>query len=859
MASQFLNNEGSKSDSVLVRSGADATITNSVFVSTTDGGGIGHYAIYTEVMGSGSLTVTDNLIAGDGAVDGKYSTAAWQRGIWLNDSSSASVDISGNEIRDARTGVNLENFDSVSSSVDGNTFIDNGSGVSVGVPTAGAITGITNNVFQDVDTDFNIQNLTGDVTLDLDATNNVAAPGASDIYGPAGVDDPDGTMTVATGSGSDTLTGTSGDDVFGNNRPADGDDIINGLEGDDILQGGAGDDTLNGGDGSDTLEGGDGADLLDGGADADVINGGAGDDEIVGDLADTIDGGDDFDTVVFDGAHSAQEIIDNATISNVEVIRIDGASADTFVVLDGMSIQDAIDAAVAGDTIVVAPGSFSGDLLVNKDVTIDGANAGIAGDDAGRGAESVITGVIQIMADGVSVDGVQVQDGGAVLGQNAGFYVQADNVMIANSVLDRSGLVDGDSFRGIVTATGDGQGLSIDANAFSGWATGVYLNPGSDASVTNNLFEGNFVGLSNDGPDASDISGNTFNNSTVEHIGVGALNEPTDASAFIGSNTFDGSAEPVTLYALAGDGQQVTGTDENDTFVDIGGDDDVFNGAAGDDTLNGGAGDDTLNGGEGSDTLEGGDGADLLDGGADADVINGGAGDDEIIGDLADTIDGGDDFDTVVFDGAHSAQDIIDNATISNVEVIRIDGASADTFVVLDGMSIQDAIDAAAAGDTIVVADGSFDAVTIDKSISLQSLNNGGAVIDGLGVSQGAAIRIAAGADNVSIGGNGNGFTVNASSGDLAAIYAVGENDGVNIEGNVVNGGSAHAFLSGASGGQGLTNSTIADNTFNGDGPAALVYNNGAASLGANSGSNAFTGNMLVGGGRSRVAHGYRG
>ncbi|MGJ3230757.1 MAG: calcium-binding protein [Oceanicaulis sp.] len=690
------------------------------------------------------------------------------------------------------------------------------------------------------------------ITFPATSAVHAEIQGEKDAQGPV-----DSTITGTAGNdslhgkdGDDTLNGGDGDDIlYGGNKPGGafdngaGDDTLNGGAGDDTLVGGIGSDTLNGDAGDDTLDGGDGADTLDGGDGADTILGGAGDDLIIGDTLDaSVDGGDGFDTMTFAGGTDVADVLAMGSVSNVEIIRIgDAPGSNTYVVLDGMSIQDAIGAAADGDTIVLGDGTFAGNVIVNKDVTIEGANAGLAGDDAGRGAESVIDGAIQVLADGVSIDGVQVQDGATIAGANAGVLVQADNVTIENSVFDREGGYGG--FRGIVTATGDAQGLVIDANAFTGWATGVYLNPGSDAVVTGNLFDGNNVGLSNDGPSASDISGNTFQNAGVEHIGIGAEDNPSDVS-FIGANTFDGPTAPVTIYALGGDGQVIDGSSGADVFVDVGGHDDVMNGGAGDDTLNGGAGNDTL------------------DGGAGDDAINAGDGDDLIVGDLSDSdVDGGAGFDTVAFASGVLPADIIAQAgAFTDVEIIRIgDAPGSNTYVVLSGMSIQDAIGAAADGDTIVVADGSYDAVTLDKGVTLLSFNDGGAIIDGPGVSQGAAIRIAAGVDGASVGADGNGFVINAASGDVAAVYAVGDNDGLAIEGNTINGGSAHAFLSGASGGEGVSNSTLANNTLTGDGPAALVYNNGAASLGANSSSNAFTGNVLIGGAGAGLLMGIEG
>ena len=58
--------------------------------------------------------------------------------------------------------------------------------MSLGVPTAGDITSITGNSFQDVDTDINARNLTADITWDLAATGNGAVPGNSTYYSDLG-------------------------------------------------------------------------------------------------------------------------------------------------------------------------------------------------------------------------------------------------------------------------------------------------------------------------------------------------------------------------------------------------------------------------------------------------------------------------------------------------------------------------------------------------------------------------------------------------------------------------------------------------------------------------------------------------
>ena len=50
-------------------------------------------------------------------------------------------------------------------------------------------------------------------------------------------------------------------------------------------------------------------------------------------------------------------------------------------------------------------------------------------------------------------------------------------------------------------------GLLVSDNAFSGWATGIYLNPGAaDAEISGNVFTGNNVGVSIDGRVAQELS-----------------------------------------------------------------------------------------------------------------------------------------------------------------------------------------------------------------------------------------------------------------------------------------------------------------------------------------------------------------
>lgn len=98
------------------------------------------------------------------------------------------------------------------------------------------------------------------------------------------------------------------------------------------IAGGAGNDTIIGGLGNDTLLGQDGADTITTDAGSDSVAGGAGNDVIV--LAsnlssgDTIDGGDGVDTIsIANVTATAISTAAGARVSNVEVVRFDGAGA----------------------------------------------------------------------------------------------------------------------------------------------------------------------------------------------------------------------------------------------------------------------------------------------------------------------------------------------------------------------------------------------------------------------------------------------------------------------------------------------------------------------------------------------------
>ena len=160
-------------------------------------------------------------------------------------------------------------------------------------------------------------------------------------------------------------------------------------------------------------------------------------------------------------------------------------SATTTVCTSGCdfaTIQAAILAAAAGDTITVAAGTYSETLVVNKSVTLLGANAGISPNTGSRGLESVIVGqstggypAVQVTAADVTLDGFDVRN---ISGTSASLY----DIRI-DSGGDRATVT-----RNIVGNT------TLTTSSGSGTANGIYLYtylngpiPAAGVTVSDNL------------------------------------------------------------------------------------------------------------------------------------------------------------------------------------------------------------------------------------------------------------------------------------------------------------------------------------------------------------------------------------
>ncbi|HEY5383094.1 MAG TPA: right-handed parallel beta-helix repeat-containing protein, partial [Candidatus Paceibacterota bacterium] len=170
------------------------------------------------------------------------------------------------------------------------------------------------------------------------------------------------------------------------------------------------------------------------------------------------------------------------------------------------TIQAAVNAAAAGDTIIVAAGTYTEQVLVNKKLRINGANAGISvGATPGtRGIESIVDGgfYIQTAADGTVVDGFTVEHGYVDGGHNDGFTVEPSGtpgVTIQNNIIET--VTTPDQSNGIETGYA-ANNLTIKDNSIKNNYRGIYLNPSDSVTITGNVIDsnnGSGVGIGSDG------------------------------------------------------------------------------------------------------------------------------------------------------------------------------------------------------------------------------------------------------------------------------------------------------------------------------------------------------------------------
>ncbi|MDX6586242.1 MAG: hypothetical protein QOI31_715 [Solirubrobacterales bacterium] len=226
---------------------------------------------------------------------------------------------------------------------------------------------------------------------------------------------------------------------------------------------------------------------------------------------------------------------------------------------DFSTIQDAVDASSTGGTILVCAGQYPESVIVTKDVTISGAQAGVdARTRSGSGGESVITadevdeGGVKLNESGITFDGFVVANAADPdIGAGVWMSPVEGNYLITNNVITDSTIGIAANNVGGSPSTISRNSLSDNNNPGSSQGTAIYGDSNvDDLTITQNEFSDQLnagILFSGSGPTASNqnvtISDNEFDGSS----GNPAENELrilllyTEDSTISG-NTFDDMA-----------------------------------------------------------------------------------------------------------------------------------------------------------------------------------------------------------------------------------------------------------------------------------------------------------------------------
>ena len=605
---RFLNdatttNGGPGNPLLQLASGYNHVVTNSIFYSAV-GGGVrpapDDRAISTPVLATGDITISNNYFTGASTgLFGGSPPASWGRAVWF-DGGGVDLHVTGNTIEYSRTGLNLDILGTSDVTVHDNTFRSDGTAIAVGFSENNLVA--TDNDFQNVGDEFNFRNITESVTFDAEIAVDTVTPAVPANPG-------NDAVFILGGSGNDNLSGTGGVDVIDGNN-------INAVADTDTLTGRGGNDLLLGRAGADSLDGGAGDDVLDGGADNDTAT-------YTGTItaanittivdADPNTGGDQAGWQV--NATASSEGTDK--LNDVEFV--DGLGTGKILLVGNggfATIQEAVNASGANDTILIAGGTYTEQVTVTGHthdnltiMAVAGATVIVkapavltqtATSSSGRAINGVITvsDATNVQISGIDVDGNG--NGNAVVGTNANFIgVAYRNASGGLTNVDVTAIRDaypgGTTTDGFPTQSGNQRGVGVQADNDTNLAFAMTGGSISDFQKNATVFNHtilNVSGVNITGGGAQTInaqngiqvlnSTGTITGNVINSIGYAGpsnvysalilafdnTNLDITANGLTGANVATTAAKVVGVYVVGGSGGSVIGN--GILFTDIG-------------------------------------------------------------------------------------------------------------------------------------------------------------------------------------------------------------------------------------------------------------------------------------------------
>lgn len=234
--------------------------------------------------------------------------------------------------------------------------------------------------------------------------------------------------------------------------------------------------------------------------------------------------------------------VDSAAITSSDFPNIANLTQSTY----HLAISSAVGEADSSDVIGLGAATYSeGALTINKALTLQGPNTGVAGT-AARAAEARLNNSpLTVTAAGVVIDGLEIFQ---TNNSASPVSIQASSTTVRNSIVRRDGVDAGQFVRGVEISPGLA-GYSIEGNLFTGdlsgglfsghktWNSGMYVNGGS-GTISGNTFENCRSAINLDDFNAGiTLSGNTFT-ACGTYLSFGGT-VPTTGSYVIAGNEFD--------------------------------------------------------------------------------------------------------------------------------------------------------------------------------------------------------------------------------------------------------------------------------------------------------------------------------